>query len=92
MADSEPTGTLVENILNAEVARLRAEVAAMREIVQAVASSNPYGSWYPATDSPAGVVCRWCMERALSPQECQHDHECTWRQARALLAAPEGEA
>ena len=58
----------------------------LRSIVQAVASSNPYGSWYPATDSPAGVVCRWCMERAYSPAQCQHDQECTWRQARALVA------
>lgn len=61
----------------------------LRSILAAVASSNPYGSWYPATNAPAGVVCRWCMERALSPKECQHDHECTWRQARAVVAQRE---
>lgn len=75
-----------------EIEALRSDKeVAMREIVQAVASSNPYGSWYPATNSPAGVVCRWCMERALSPAQCQHDHECTWRQARTLLGTYDGE-
>lgn len=67
--------------LLAENAALTARLASAMSIVQAVASANPYGSWLPA-----GVVCRWCMERALSPKECQHDHECTFRQARALVA------
>ena len=56
-----------------------------RAIVVAVANSNPYGGWYPATNGPAGVVCRWCMERAQTPKDVQHDYECTWRQARALM-------
>src|SRR5690242_6000123 len=69
------------------IAEQQEQLAAMRPMVEAVACSNPYGSWLPATNTPPGVVCRWCMERAQSSAECQHDHECNWRQARAYLAA-----
>lgn len=62
-----------------------AREAALLLVVRAVAKSNPYGSWLPPTNAPAGVVCRWCMERAYTPAQCQHDQECAWRQARALM-------
>ena len=77
--------------LERENHRLATENTTMCLLIKAVANSNPYGSWYPATNSPAGVVCRWCMERAQSPSECRHDHECTWRQARAFVAQREGQ-
>lgn len=86
-ADNAGDSTVEVSGLDCKVASdlitgLERENHRLRSIVRAVASSNPYESWYSATNSPAGVVCRWCMERAQSPKECQHDHECTWRQAR----------
>lgn len=78
--------------MQAQLEAAQAHEAQMREVVRLVAQSNPYGSWLPPTNAPAGVVCRWCMERAYSPAQCQHDLECTWRQARALLASSPDDA
>ena len=65
--------------LQVEVDRLKAENAAMREIVQAVAQTDPtYGSEWRQ--------CHYCHEIDL-PDAFQHADDCPVTKARALLAS-----
>lgn len=79
----EPVIRQMRDILG-EVSRVRAENAAMREIVQAVADMEP--GQFANTDG----YCSLCGEYVgtFAGQDCAHDPACPVTQARELLHLP----
>lgn len=81
--------------LLAEVERLRAENAALREIAQAVTEvyQGNFGLQHDAVlcydDNHDEYICPWChgsVQYAHHPETFEHEDECTVTKARALLA------
>ena len=69
----------------AVIEQQQAEIAAMRPVVEAVATHGMYTPFYPP-DGPALYGCDWCHARARKLDAIKHTDGCEMTQARAYVA------